>query len=309
MAEQNIQTKKYLISVVGPTAIGKTNLAIQLAKHYHTEIISCDSRQFFKEMKIGTAVPSDEELAEVKHHFIQNKSIEENYSVGDFERDGLTFLAQYFKTHHVCVMVGGSGLYEKAITVGFDDFPDIDPAIREQLNSEAELNGLEPLQKELRAKDPVYYNEVDIQNRQRVIRALEICRGTGLPFSSFRNQNLNQRPFEIIKIGLELPREQMYDRINRRVDLMVEEGLLNEVQNLIPKKHLNALNTVGYKELFQYFEGNSTLEFALEEIKKNTRRFAKRQMTWFKKDETIIWFSPTDFDKIKKYINQELTEQ
>lgn len=306
MAELNSETKKYLISVVGPTAIGKTNLAIQLAKSFNTEIISCDSRQFFKEMKIGTAVPSTEELAEVKHHFIQNISIEDNYSVGDFERDGLAFLNNFFKSHNICIMVGGSGLYEKAITVGFDTFPDIDPMIREQLNNEADDFGIERLQTELKEKDPIYYEEVDIHNRQRVIRALEICRGTGKLFSSFRNQNLNPRPFEIIKIGLELPREQMYDRINRRVDIMLEEGLLEEVKNLIPKKHLNALNTVGYKELFQYFDGEYPIEFAIEEIKKNTRRFAKRQMTWFKKDESIQWFSPFDIHDIQTYLHNKI---
>ena len=299
---ENATVQKTLISIVGPTAIGKTNLAIQIAKHYNAEIISCDSRQFFKEMKIGTAVPSDEELAEVKHHFIQNKSIHETYSVGDFEREGLTFLNEYFKTNDIAVMVGGSGLYEKAITVGFDSFPDIDPSIRENLNNELDAFGIEKLQLKLKECDPVYYKEVDIQNRQRVIRALEIFRGTGKPFSSFRNLNLNPRPFQIIKIGLELPREEMYDRINRRVDIMLQEGLIEEVKTLAPLKELNALQTVGYRELFEYFEGNYTIDFAIEEIKKNTRRFAKRQMTWFKKDDKVNWFSPFDFQSIITYI-------
>lgn len=299
---ENATVQKTLISIVGPTAIGKTNLAIQIAKHYNAEIISCDSRQFFKEMKIGTAVPSDEELTEVKHHFIQNKSIHETYSVGDFEREGLTFLNEYFKTNDIAVMVGGSGLYEKAITVGFDSFPDIDPSIRENLNNELDTFGIEKLQLELKECDPIYYNEVDIQNRQRVIRALEIFRGTGKPFSSFRNQNLNPRPFQIIKIGLELPREEMYDRINRRVDIMLQEGLIEEVKTLAPLKELNALQTVGYRELFEYFEGNYTIDFAIEEIKKNTRRFAKRQMTWFKKDDKVNWFSPFDLQSIITYI-------
>lgn len=296
---------KILISIVGPTAIGKTNLAIQIAKYYNTEIISCDSRQFFKEMKIGTAVPSDDELAEVKHHFIQNKSIHETYSVGDFERDGLAFLEDYFKKNDICVMVGGSGLYEKAITVGFDSFPDVDPQIREQLNQELEESGIEKLQNELKENDPTYFEEVDIQNKQRVIRALEIFRGTGKPFSSFRNQNLNPRPFQIIKIGLELPREEMYDRINQRVDIMLNEGLIEEVKSLLPYKELNALQTVGYREIFDFFEENSSIDFAIEEIKKNTRRFAKRQMTWFKKDETINWFLPDQLEHIKKYIDQK----
>ncbi len=297
---------KTLISIVGPTAIGKTNLAIEIARYFQTEIISCDSRQFFKEMKIGTAVPSDEELNQVKHHFIQNISIHEKYSVGDFERDGLKFLEHFFETNQVAVMVGGSGLYEKAITTGFDQFPDIDPKIREELNQELEEVGIEALQNELKNVDPLYYDEVDIFNKQRVIRALEIYRGSGKAFSSFRNQQLNQRPFQIIKIGLELPREEMYDRINRRVDIMIKEGLLEEAQQLYPLKSLNALQTVGYRELFDYFDQTIELDFAIEEIKKNTRRFAKRQMTWFKKDQEIQWFSPFEKDLIIQSINNKL---
>ena len=303
---QKIQNTKTLISIVGPTAIGKTNLAIEVAKHFQSEIISCDSRQFFKEMKIGTAVPSEEELAEVKHHFIQNISIHEKYSVGDFERDGLAFLDNYFETNDICVMVGGSGLYEKAITVGFDEFPDVDPKIREDLNNELAEFGIEKLQKELEEVDPKYFEEVDIFNKQRVTRALEIYRASCLPFSHFRNQDLNKRPFNIIKIGLELPREEMYDRINRRVDIMMNEGLLNEAKNLFPLKDLNALQTVGYRELFDFFEEKITLDFAIEEIKKNTRRFAKRQMTWFKKDETVNWFSPFEQENIINFISNKI---
>ncbi|MDM1040251.1 MULTISPECIES: tRNA (adenosine(37)-N6)-dimethylallyltransferase MiaA [Empedobacter] len=303
---QKIQNTKTLISIVGPTAIGKTNLAIEVAKHFQSEIISCDSRQFFKEMKIGTAVPSEEELAEVKHHFIQNISIHEKYSVGDFERDGLAFLDNYFETNDICVMVGGSGLYEKAITVGFDEFPDVDPKIREDLNNELAEFGIEKLQKELEEVDPKYFEEVDIFNKQRVTRALEIYRASCLPFSHFRNQDLNKRPFNIIKIGLELPREEVYDRINRRVDIMMNEGLLNEAKNLFSLKDLNALQTVGYRELFDFFEEKITLDFAIEEIKKNTRRFAKRQMTWFKKDETVNWFSPFDQENIINFISNKI---
>ncbi len=301
-----IENQKTLISIVGPTAIGKTNLAIQIAKHFNTEIISCDSRQFYKEMKIGTAVPSDDELTQVKHHFIQNISIHEKYSVGDFERDGLTFLDNYFRSNNICVMVGGSGLYEKAITTGFDEFPEIKPEIREQLNQELEEFGIEKLQKELKQVDPKYFEEVDIYNKQRVTRALEIYRGSGQPFSNFRNQDLNKRPFNIIKIGLELPREEMYDRINRRVDIMLNEGLLDEAKSLFPLKELNALQTVGYRELFDFFEEKITLDFATEEIKKNTRRFAKRQMTWFKKDQEVNWFSPFAQEEIINFINSKL---
>ena len=303
---QKIQNTKTLISIVGPTAISKTNLAIEVAKHFQSEIISCDSRQFFKEMKIGTAVPSEEELAEVKHHFIQNISIHEKYSVGDFERDGLAFLDNYFETNDICVMVGGSGLYEKAITVGFDEFPEVDPKIREDLNNELAEFGIEKLQEELQEVDPKYFEEVDIFNKQRVTRALEIFRASGLPFSHFRNQDLNKRPFNIIKIGLELPREEVYDRINRRVDIMMNEGLLNEAKNLFSLKDLNALQTVGYRELFDFFEEKITLDFAIEEIKKNTRRFAKRQMTWFKKDETVNWFSPFDQENIINFISNKI---
>ena len=303
---QKIQNNKTLISIVGPTAIGKTNLAIEVAKYFQSEIISCDSRQFFKEMKIGTAVPSEEELAEVKHHFIQNISIHEKYSVGDFERDGLAFLDNYFETNDICIMVGGSGLYEKAITVGFDEFPDVDPKIREDLNNELAEFGIEKLQEELQEVDPKYFEEVDIFNKQRVTRALEIFRASGLPFSHFRNQDLNKRPFNIIKIGLELPREEMYDRINHRVDIMMNEGLLNEAKNLFSLKDLNALQTVGYRELFDFFEEKITLDFAIEEIKKNTRRFAKRQMTWFKKDETVNWFSPFDQENIINFISNKI---
>ena len=304
---QHFSNNKTLISIVGPTAIGKTGLAIQLAQHYSTDILSCDSRQFYKEMTIGTAVPSNTELAQAKHHFIQNISIHEKYSVGDFERDGLNFLDDYFQTNDVCIMVGGSGLYEKAITTGFDIFPEIDPIFREQLNQELETDGIEKLQIELKQVDPIYYEEVDIYNKQRVIRALEIFRGSGQPFSKFRNQDLNKRPFNIIKIGLELPRQEMYDRINQRVDIMMNEGLLDEAKSLYPLKELNALQTVGYRELFDFFEDKIDLNFATEEIKKNTRRFAKRQMTWFKKDQDVNWFSPLEKDQIINFINSKIT--
>lgn len=304
---QHFSHNKTLISIVGPTAIGKTGLAIQLAQHYSTDILSCDSRQFYKEMTIGTAVPSTSELAQAKHHFIQNISIHEKYSVGDFERDGLKFLDDYFQTNDVCIMVGGSGLYEKAITTGFDIFPEIDPIFREQLNQELETDGIEKLQIELKQVDPIYYEEVDIYNKQRVIRALEIYRGSGQPFSKFRNQDLNKRPFNIIKIGLELPRQEMYDRINQRVDIMMNEGLLDEAKSLYPLKELNALQTVGYRELFDFFEDKIDLNFANEEIKKNTRRFAKRQMTWFKKDQDVNWFSPLEKEEIINFINSKIT--
>ncbi|NNK87273.1 MAG: tRNA (adenosine(37)-N6)-dimethylallyltransferase MiaA [Flavobacteriaceae bacterium] len=284
---------KYLISVVGPTAIGKTALGISLAKHFYTEIISADSRQFFREMRIGTAVPNDSELKLVKHHFIQHRSIEEPYSVGDFERDALALLERLFLEHDIVVMVGGSGLYLKAVLHGLDNFPEIDPGIREGLNERLKTEGLEPLQLELKSLDPDTYGSIAIDNPHRVIRALEVCMGTGTPFSKFRTSESKSRPFESIHIGISADRESIYDRINKRVDQMMADGLLEEAKSLIAYKHLNALNTVGYKELFRYFESEFELPEAISEIKKNTRRFAKRQLTWFRKDESIQWF---DYD-------------
>lgn len=293
---------KSLIIITGPTAIGKTGLAVFIAKQLNTEIISFDSRQFYKEMKIGTAVPSKQELNEVPHHFIQNLSIHDEYSVGDFEKNALNKIEELFKIHDVIVMVGGSGLYEKAVTEGLDFFPEIDGSVREKLISELNEFGLEKLQEELKISDPEYYDSTDIQNPHRVIRALEICRGTGKSFSSFRKMNLQPRNFNIIKIGLELPRQEIYDRINHRVDEMMKNGLLNEVKLLHQFKKLNSLQTVGYKELFDYLDNEIDLDFAIEEIKKNTRRYAKRQLTWYRKDEQIKWFSPFEQDEILEYI-------
>ena len=279
-----------LISIVGPTAIGKTSLSIALAQAFNTEIISADSRQFFREMNIGTAVPSSEELAAVPHHFIQHISVEDPYSVGDFERDALQKLEQLFKSHEKVIMVGGSGLYVDAVTKGLDEFPDIAPEIRNTLNDVYASQGLPALQEKLRHLDPEYFSEVDKENPHRLIRALEVCLGTGKPYSSFRSKKTAQRPFKSLLIGLTAEREVIYDRINRRVDIMMEQGLLQEVQALVARKDLNALNTVGYKEIFQYLEGKYSLEEAVAEIKKNTRRFAKRQLTWFRKNTDIQWF-------------------
>ena len=282
---------KTLISVVGPTAIGKTSTGIALAQHYQTEIISADSRQFFKEMEIGTAVPSSEELAEAKHHFIQHISVEDEYSVGDFEIEAIEKLNELFKQHNQVLMVGGSGLYVKAVLEGLDHFPKVEASVREQLNLQLEEDGIEKLQQQLKELDPVYAEKVDLENPHRVIRALEICIGSGKPYSSFLNNSSAERNFNTIKIGLTAPRELIYERIEKRVDLMIEQGLLDEVKRVYEKRDLNALNTVGYKEIFQFFNGNWTLDFAIAEIKKNTRRFAKRQLTWFRKDEEIEWFN------------------
>lgn len=295
----NTTPQKYLITIIGPTAIGKTALAIEIAKHFKCDIISADSRQFFKEMNIGTAVPSKDELEAANHHFIHNISIFDEYTVGDFERDAITKLNELYKTNDFAVMVGGSGLYIDAVLKGFDDFPDIDPSIRAELVANYEQHGLEYLQQELEKRDPVHYEKVAKDNPQRLMRALEVSIGTGKPYSSFLNQKRNTRNFTPIIIGLEADRELMYDRINQRVNIMADNGLLEEAKTLYPHKKLNALQTVGYRELFTHFDGDCTLDFALEEIKKNTRRFAKRQMTWFKRNETTAWF---DFKTVPQEI-------
>lgn len=286
----------YLITIIGPTAIGKTALSIALAKHFGCDIISCDSRQFFREMKIGTAVPSDEELAVATHHFIQNKSIFESYSVGDFEQEALTKLDELFQKNNIQIMVGGSGLYVDAVLKGFDDFPDIDDSVRTEINAKFDDLGIEYLQEKLQKLDSEYYQKLQtenpqtLQNPQRMKRFVEVCIGSGKPYSSFIGKRKNERNFTPIIIGLEADREIMYDRINQRVDIMMNEGLLEEAQTLYPNKQLNALQTVGYRELFDYFDGKTTLEFAIEQIKMNTRRFAKRQITWFKRTENVSWF-------------------
>jgi len=298
---------KHLISVVGPTAIGKTNSAISLAKHYKTEIVSADSRQFFKEMQIGTAVPSKKELATVPHHFIQHKSIFETYSVGDFEKEALALLSNLFKKHDFVIMVGGSGLYIDAVINGLDEFPDVDPGIREDLNKKLKEKGIVELQNQLKLLDETQYAKIDIENPHRLIRALEICIGSGKPYSSFLNKKKTKRPFKTITIGLQADRHVIYDRINQRVDIMIKEGLLKEARTMYPHRALNALQTVGYKELFNHFDDEWELDFAISEIKKNTRRFAKRQLTWYRKNENLIWFDYNeDIENIFKTIDEEI---
>lgn len=283
-------TNKTLITIVGPTAIGKTSLSIALAKHFNTEIISCDSRQFYKEMNIGTAVPTEDELNQVQHHFIQDRSIHEDYNVGQFEKDALQLLDSLFQKHNVAVMVGGSGLYVDAVIKGFDHFPSVDSGIRKELTKRLEEEGIESLQNQLKELDEESYNSIAIENPQRLTRALEICISTGKTYSSFKNTGKKKRNFNSVLVGLTGDRVRVYERINLRVDLMMKEGLLKEAKELYPFKHLNALQTVGYKELFNHFSGEIDLEFAISEIKKNTRRFAKRQFTWFKKYENLLWF-------------------
>lgn len=297
-----MDSSKTLIVIAGPTASGKTAAAIEVAKHYNTVVVSADSRQFYREMSIGTAKPNGEELSAVKHYFINSLSINEPYTAGDYEKQCLELLAELFKTYSVVVLAGGSGLFIKAVCEGFDEFPDTDPSVREKLNIELEEKGIAYLQEKLKTADPDYYSQVDINNPQRVIRALEIFESSGKPYSSYRRSALNKRPFHIVKTGLNLPREVLYNRINQRVDIMVEQGLIDEVKSLLPYRHLNALNTVGYSELFDYFDGKTSLDTALELIKQNTRRFAKRQMTWFGKDKQINWIEANDKNLVKKII-------
>ena len=307
----------YLITIIGPTAIGKTSLSIALAQHFGCNIISCDSRQFFKEMKIGTAVPSVEELAAAPHHFIQNKSIFESYSVGDFEQEVLAKLDELFQKNNIQIMVGGSGLYVDAVLKGFDEFPEIDPSVRAEINSKYDTFGIDYLQEQLNALDSDYFQKLQtenpqtLQNPQRMKRFVEVCIGSGKPYSSFIGKRKNTRNFTPIIIGLEAEREIMYNRINQRVAIMLNEGLLAEAKALYPNKQLNALQTVGYRELFDYFdtsiEDDKLLENAIEQIKMNTRRFAKRQMTWFKRTENVSWFDfLTDREEILSIINSKM---
>ena len=303
---------KYLITIIGPTAIGKTSLSIVLANYFKCDIISCDSRQFFKEMTIGTAVPSVAELTVANHHFIQNKSIFENYTVGDFEKEAIAKIEELFLTNDYAIVVGGSGLYVDAILKGFDEFPEIEPSIRTEISTNYEKLGIGYLQQQLEVLDPAYYkiltaeNPQTLQNPQRMMRFVEVCLGAGKPYSTFLNQKQNSRNFTPILIGLEADRKIIYSRINERVEMMMNEGLLAEAKKLFPHKELNALQTVGYRELFSYFDREISLEFAIEEIKKNTRRFSKRQLTWFKRNEKTKWFDfETPYQTIIEYINSK----
>lgn len=293
---------KHLISIVGPTAIGKTSLSIALAKHFNTEIISADSRQIFKEMSIGTAKPTVEEMDGVKHHFIDAISIEDIYTAGQFEKDALKAIETIFKKNDVAILTGGSGLYVNAVLDGIDEVPS-DLKIREELNARLKEEGIRPLQLLLKDLDLAHYKKMDIRNPQRLIRALEVCLVTNEPYSQLRKNEAKERDFNIIKIGLTAPREVIYDRINQRVDIMVKEGLVEEVKALIPHKSLNALQTVGYKELFDYFEETKTLDEAIEKIKQNTRNFAKRQLTWFKRDTGMKWFDITEKENIIPHVS------
>lgn len=298
---------KHLIIITGPTASGKTDLAVTLAEHFDTEIISADSRQIFKEMRIGTAVPDDEVLHRVKHHFIQTRSVKEYYNAFMYETEVIDLLEQQlFVNHDVAIMCGGSMMYVDAVCNGIDLIPDPDMAVRNRLWQQFENEGIEPLRQQLLQLDPEYYKICDLNNHKRIIKALEVSIQTGKPYSSFRTGNKKQRSFSIIKIGVNYPREILHQRINQRVDKMIGDGLLDEARSLYPLKHLNSLNTVGYRELFDFFDNKTSLETAVELIKRNTRRYARKQISWFNGDKDLTWFQPDKVDDIINYCNSKI---
>lgn len=299
--------EKHLIVIAGPTAVGKTAIAIRLAQHFNTDIISADARQFYKEMNIGTAKPTDEQLKLIPHHFINFLSVNDVYNVGQYEKDVLEKLNELFKTHDVVIMTGGAGLFIRAVTEGLDVLPSADPEIRESLQELFETQGIEALQIKLEDVDPEYYKKVDIQNPVRLIRALEVFYATGKPISTFHIRETPERPFKSIKICLEIERETLYNIINNRVDKMIDNGLLKEAENLFPLRHLNALQTVGYSEFFDYLENTTDLKTAIEKIKQNTRNYAKRQMTWFRKDKEFVWVKADNYEKIQSIVEAQLS--
>lgn len=298
--------KNYLICIVGPTAVGKTAIAIELAQILKTEIISADSRQFYRELGIGTAKPDTHELSQAKHHLINSLSIHDDYDVGQFEQDAIEVIQQIHQNHQTAIMVGGSGLFVDAVCNGLDEFPQVKEGLRELLNTELKERGLAVLVEELEKLDPEYFQIVDQQNPQRVIRALEVIRSTGQKFSSFRVRKGKSRPFEVIKIGLNTNREILYSRIDQRMDMMIKQGLFEEAEKFLPYQHLNALQTVGYQEIFPFLQGEYDYDEAVRLLKRNSRRYAKRQLTWFKRDETVTWFEPTQLSEIFNFIDSQL---
>ncbi len=297
---------KTLIVIVGPTGSGKTALSLSVAQHYACPIISTDSRQFYRGIPIGTAQPTAEEQATVEHHFIASHTLEDDFNCGAYEVAALKRLEELFAKHDVVVAVGGSGLYIKALTEGMDELPEVSAELRQSLAARLQSEGLETLTEELKSLDPAFYEIVDRKNPARVLRALEVCIATGKPYSSLRTGVRRERDFKIIKIGTQMDREVLYERIDRRVDMMIEEGLEQEARAVYDKRHLNSLQTVGYREMFDYFDGTTSREEAIELIKRNSRRYAKRQMTWFRRDEEIAWFSPSDCEKILQYIDSKI---
>ncbi len=289
MKEENSNLKRILCVITGPTASGKTDVSIEVAQHFKTHILSADSRQFYKQLQIGAATPTNEELSKAPHHFIGHLSVEEYYNVFKYEQDALALCDNLFQDNQVLILSGGSGLYLDAVTKGIDLLPDPDPTLRSSLNLILEKEGLEPLQKRLKELDPDYYNQVDLSNPVRIIRAIEVTELMSKPYSALRNQTHDKRPFDIIKFVLNRPKEELHHRIHQRTDLMIEQGLIEEVKSLAPFKQLNALNTVGYKEIFQYLDDKITLDQAITDIKTNTRRYAKRQLTWFRRDNSYQW--------------------
>ena len=301
-----IEKKPTLIVVLGPTGVGKTNISLSLAEHFGCPIVSSDSRQFYRELKIGTAAPTEDQLKRVPHYFIASHSIFDEYNAGQFEQDAIKLLDELFQKHDVVMLVGGSMMYIDAVCNGMDDIPSVDLETRAFWQNEFAEKGLEYIQKELKRLDPVHYEQVDSQNPKRIIHALEICSMTGKPYSELRTGQRKQRNFNILKIGLNRPRPELYERINLRVDEMMHEGLLQEAEQFYPYKHLNTLNTVGYKELYEYMDGNWTLDFAVNMIKQDSRRYAKRQLTWFNRDKEIHWFQPEEEERILEFINNEM---
>lgn len=297
-----------LIILLGPTGVGKTELSLRVAEHFGSPIISSDSRQLYKDLPIGTAAPTAAQMARVKHYLVGTLALTDYYSASQFEEDVLSLLNQLFQTNPVAVMTGGSMMYIDAVVKGIDDIPTVLPEIREAVWNDYANNGLAPLLEELKAADPVHYEEVDRNNYKRVIHAIEICRQTGLPYSSFRTHQHKERPFRMIQIGLTRDREELCERINQRVDQMMADGLLEEARRVYPFRHLNSLNTVGYKELFQYFDGEWALDFAIEKIKRNSRVYARKQMTWFKRNPDITWFHPDQETEIMQFIDQQLSQ-
>jgi len=303
----NCQLKRpTLLVILGPTGVGKTNISLSLAEHFGCPIVSSDSRQFYKELQIGTAAPTADQLKRVKHYFIGTHSIHDEYNAGQYESDVITLLDELFKQHNVVMLVGGSMMYIDAVCNGMDDIPNVDAETRAFWMKQLDELGLEFIQNELKRLDPIHYEQVDLQNSKRILHALEICSMTGEPYSSFRTGQRKERNFNILKIGLNRPRPELYDRINLRVDEMLEEGLLKEAEEFYPFRHMNTLNTVGYKEIYEYMNGNWTLDFAINMIKQDSRRYAKRQLTWFNRDKEILWFHPDELESKIELVTQNL---